>query len=83
MTIGGVTAEVTFAGLAPGNAGLYQINARIPEGAPTGLDVPIVLTIGGIASNTTTIIRSGASRSFTFPPTPNPAIPLDRGAHAT
>ena len=55
VTIGGVTAEVTFAGLAPGYAGLYQINARIPEGAPTGVDVPIVLTIGGIASNTATI----------------------------
>jgi uncharacterized protein (TIGR03437 family) len=29
-------AQVTFAGLAPGLAGLYQVNVRIPDGASTG-----------------------------------------------
>ena len=33
-SIGGVTATVTFAGLAPGFAGLYQVNLVVP----TGLD---------------------------------------------
>jgi len=55
VTVGGVPAEVTFSGLAPGYAGLYQVNVRIPEGAPTGSAVPIALTIGGITSNTATI----------------------------
>jgi uncharacterized protein (TIGR03437 family) len=33
-TIGGVSAQVTFAGLAPGYAGLRQFNIRIPDNAP-------------------------------------------------
>ena len=55
VTVGGVPAAVTFSGLAPGYVGLYQINVQVPAGAPTGPDVPIVLTIGGVPSNTATI----------------------------
>ena len=55
VTIGGQTAGVTFSGLAPGAAGLYQVNVTIPTGVPTGDAVPVVLTIGGAASNTVTI----------------------------
>ena len=55
VTVGGVPAAVTFSGLAPGYSGLYQINVQVPEGAPTGPDVAIVLTIGGVPSNTATI----------------------------
>jgi len=36
VTVGGVFAETVFAGLAPGYAGLYQINIRIPAAAPPG-----------------------------------------------
>lgn len=36
LSIGGVTARVLFAGLSPGQSGLYQINAVVPETAPTG-----------------------------------------------
>ena len=47
-TIGGLAAEVTFAGLAPGyTSGLQQINIRIPDGCPTGVEVPIRLQLGG------------------------------------
>jgi uncharacterized protein (TIGR03437 family) len=46
-----VPAEIQFSGGAPGYVGLNQVNARIPTNAPTGPQVPIVLTIGGQQSN--------------------------------
>ncbi|HEV2445180.1 MAG TPA: IPT/TIG domain-containing protein, partial [Candidatus Sulfopaludibacter sp.] len=55
VTIGGVNATVIFSGLAPGYVGLYQVNAQVPAGTPTGDAVPVVVTIGGVASNTATI----------------------------
>jgi uncharacterized protein (TIGR03437 family) len=58
VRIGGVPATVTFSGLAPGFSGLYQVNVQVPAGAPTGADVPVVLTIGGETSNTATIAVS-------------------------
>lgn len=51
-TIGGVNAEVVFAGLAPGFVGLYQVNVRILSGTAAGDAVPLVLRQGGISSNT-------------------------------
>ena len=54
-TIGNVNATVTFSGLAPGFAGLYQVNVQIPDTSPSGNAVPVVLTIGGVNSNTATI----------------------------
>lgn len=39
--IGGVRAEVSFKGLAPGFAGLYQLNVRIPANAPGGPNVAV------------------------------------------
>jgi uncharacterized protein (TIGR03437 family) len=49
LTVGGTTAEVSYAGLAPTFAGLYQINFTVPSGLTPG-NVPIVLTIGGVPS---------------------------------
>jgi uncharacterized protein (TIGR03437 family) len=43
VRIGGVAAAVDFAGLAPGFGGLYQINARVPEGV-SGDAVEVVIT---------------------------------------
>jgi uncharacterized protein (TIGR03437 family) len=43
-TIGGMPAQVLFAGLAPGFAGLGQVNAVIPDGAA---DLTLVLEING------------------------------------
>jgi uncharacterized protein (TIGR03437 family) len=54
VTIGGVAAEVTFSGLAPGYTGLYQINARVPASAGTGVQ-PLVVTAAGVRSNETRI----------------------------
>jgi uncharacterized protein (TIGR03437 family) len=50
VTIGGRPAEVVFAGLAPGYAGLTQINLRIPDGLSPG-DQPVFIAINGVANN--------------------------------
>jgi uncharacterized protein (TIGR03437 family) len=56
-TIGGLPAEVTFAGLAPGyTRGLQQINIRIPDDCPTGAAVPIRLQLGEHSTQLGTII---------------------------
>jgi len=46
VTIGGAAAIVTYSGLAPGFAGLYQVDAQVPSGAPTGGTVAVVMKIG-------------------------------------
>ncbi len=55
VTIGGVPAAVSFAGLAPGYIGLYQVNVQVPQGVAAGDAVPVMLSAGAIASNTVTI----------------------------
>jgi uncharacterized protein (TIGR03437 family) len=55
VTIGGLTATVGFSGLAPGFVGLYQVNVQVPENAPTGNGVSVVLALGGAISNTVTV----------------------------
>jgi uncharacterized protein (TIGR03437 family) len=45
--VGNQTANVGFAGLTPGLAGLYQINLVVPAGTGTGDQVPVTLSIGG------------------------------------
>ena len=49
VTIGGKAATVTYAGLAQGWVGLYQINAIVPAGV-TGSS-PVVVTVGGTYSS--------------------------------
>lgn len=47
ILLGDSAAEVLYAGVAPGLiAGIIQINARVPEGVPTGKAVPVLLRIG-------------------------------------
>lgn len=55
VTVGGISSEVTFSGLAPGFVGLYQVNVQVPTNAPTGDAVPVVLTVGAASSNAVTI----------------------------
>jgi uncharacterized protein (TIGR03437 family) len=49
-TVGGLPANVAFAGLAPGFAGLIQVNVQIPAGLSPG-DQPTFVTVGGVPSN--------------------------------
>jgi len=52
VTIGGQPAQVSYSGPAPDLvAGVFQINAMIPSGTPSG-PAPVVVTIGGVASQT-------------------------------
>jgi uncharacterized protein (TIGR03437 family) len=49
VTLGGVAAEVRYAGGAPGLiAGVMQVNVVVPDGLAGA--VPVVLTVGGVAS---------------------------------
>lgn len=50
-TVGGKFAEVTYAGLVPGQTpGLQQINVHLPDDTPTGPAVPLQLTVGGVST---------------------------------
>ncbi len=49
-TIGAQTADVSFAGLAPGFVGLWQANIVVPSGITAG-DQPLIISAGGLASN--------------------------------
>ena len=50
VTVGGVPAKVEFSGLAPGYAGLYQVNVTIPPDAPVGLQ-QLTVAVNGVAAN--------------------------------
>jgi uncharacterized protein (TIGR03437 family) len=53
VTIGGVQAQVLYAGNAPGEIeGVVQINTLIPSSVAPGAALPVVVTIGGVASQT-------------------------------
>jgi len=45
------SGSFTFAGLAPGFIGLYQVNVTIPVGTPPGLSIPLMLKVNGQQSN--------------------------------
>ena len=55
VSIGGVNCAVSWAGLAPGFAGLYQINVVVASGVTSGPAVPVVVSMGGVNSNTVTM----------------------------
>jgi len=57
VLVGGITAQVAFAGQAPEFPGVFQVNITIPQNAPTGDSVSLVVQSadGSVASNTATI----------------------------
>lgn len=51
VTIGGISAQVVYAGPAPGAInGLTQIDAVVPSGVKSGASIPVVVSIGGVSS---------------------------------
>ena len=63
MSIGGVTANVLYAGITPlilgpvaqtmYNVGLYQFNVQVPAGITPGNFVPVTFTLDGVAGTQT------------------------------
>jgi uncharacterized protein (TIGR03437 family) len=53
VTVGGISAPVVFAGQAAGFPGVTQVNITVPANAPTGSNVPLVVTSadGTVTSN--------------------------------
>ena len=56
VMVGGSAAEVVSAGLAPGFAGVFLIQVRIPDTATTGEETPVSVTIQGESSPTGVVI---------------------------
>jgi uncharacterized protein (TIGR03437 family) len=54
VTIAGLSATVSYSGLAPGLVGLYQVTVQAPAALPTG-NQPVQITTGGVVSNTAMI----------------------------
>jgi uncharacterized protein (TIGR03437 family) len=55
VSIGGVAAEVLYAGAAPGLVGVSQANARVPAGTAPGSRVSVVIRAAGRPSNAVTM----------------------------
>jgi minor extracellular serine protease Vpr len=50
VMVGGVAAQVVFAGMTPQFVGVYQINIVIQPGTPTGNAIPLQIQMNGITT---------------------------------
>ena len=55
ITVGGISAPRLYAGRQSETAGVDNVYFTIPAGVPLGCQVPVVVTAGGVAANTTNI----------------------------
>jgi len=51
VRLGGTPMAVSFAGLAPGMIGVYQLNARAPDHPGTGDNVPLTIAQAGATAS--------------------------------
>jgi uncharacterized protein (TIGR03437 family) len=55
VTLGGTAIIVRASSLAPGQVGVYQVEAEVPGSVPLGLEVPLTITQGD--TDTTVNVR--------------------------
>ena len=55
ITVGGISAQRLYAGRQSQSAGVDNVYFMLPPGVPFGCYVPVAITAGGVAANTTTI----------------------------
>lgn len=55
VSVAGTDTPVLFSGIAPGSAGLYQLNIRLPDDAPDGDAVPVRISMPNGTFDTTSI----------------------------
>lgn len=71
-SIGGHSAQVLYAGSAPGNVnGFAQINLIVPGDLPYGGNLPLLIQIGGASS------QAGITLAVAGSPAPLPGTPLN------
>jgi uncharacterized protein (TIGR03437 family) len=51
VRLGDVPLAVSYAGMAPGQIGVYQVNVRAPDHPPSGVDVPLTITQAGVTAS--------------------------------
>jgi uncharacterized protein (TIGR03437 family) len=59
VLVGGVAAEILYAGIAPGFVGVMQINIRIPSAAEAGANVPLQIVQVNPATGDTFYSQTG------------------------
>jgi uncharacterized protein (TIGR03437 family) len=51
VVLGGASVPISFAGVTPGLAGVYEIDAQVPsKGMKTGMSIPLTITQGGVTT---------------------------------
>jgi uncharacterized protein (TIGR03437 family) len=58
LTLGGKPVAISYIGLSPGDAGLYQVNFTVPAGVPSGSQ-PLVLTLNDVTTTKNASIYVG------------------------
>jgi uncharacterized protein (TIGR03437 family) len=54
-TVDGRAATVMYSGASPGLVGVWQVNVALPADLRIGSDLPLVITLNGISSNTVAV----------------------------
>jgi hypothetical protein len=76
VTVGGVPAQVQFAGLTPGLVGLLQINIKLPTSLPATATLPLAVQFGSASSPSVNLNVVGqpapATGNLTLTFSPNP-----------
>jgi uncharacterized protein (TIGR03437 family) len=65
--VGGIAATISYAGLAPGLAGLYQLNIQIPAGVTPGDNYLNIGTMDGTSYSTEALISVAAAATSAGP----------------